>query len=161
MWFSHEMRNIDNSYMYTEYNFLCLDSIYKVGVTDTCISWRWWSRSDMVKRWLLSNMVKELLASWYSMSILSREAASARLLRTRSNIQYQGNNSMARSTKGVYLMRHPFRVKLGIKGGIQITCTVQKSRGLGQVGLTLRILLLKVRASLGHIRQRSWKGMHD
>jgi hypothetical protein len=30
-----------------------------------------------VKRWLLSNIVKELLASWYNLSRLSREAASA------------------------------------------------------------------------------------
>jgi hypothetical protein len=32
----------------------------------------------MVKRWLLSRMVKELLASRYSLSRLSREATSAR-----------------------------------------------------------------------------------
>jgi hypothetical protein len=77
------------------------------------------------------------------------------LLRTESNIQYQGNNSMAGSAKEGYLMRHLFRVKLGIKRGIQRTCTVQKRRSLGQVSLTLRILPLKVRASLGHFRQRS------
>jgi hypothetical protein len=70
-------------------------------------------------------------------------------------------------------MRRPFRVKLGIEGGIQRTHDIQRSRGLGQVGLALRILLfevraplgqlgptskilfLKVRAPLGHIRQRS------
>jgi hypothetical protein len=33
---------------------------------DTCSSWRWWSRSDIVKRWLLSKIVKELLASRYN-----------------------------------------------------------------------------------------------
>jgi hypothetical protein len=32
----------------------------------------------MVKRWLLSKMVKELLVSRYSLSKLSREATSAR-----------------------------------------------------------------------------------
>jgi hypothetical protein len=31
-----------------------------------------------VKRWLLSNIDKELLASWYNLSRLSREAVSAR-----------------------------------------------------------------------------------
>jgi hypothetical protein len=83
---------------------------------------------------------------------------------------------MEKTTEGVYLMRYPFIFKLGIEGGIQRTCSFQRSRGLGQVGLTLRILLLKVRAPLaqvgltlrilllkvraplGHIRQRSWKG---
>jgi hypothetical protein len=45
---------------------------------DTCSLRRWWSRSDIVKRWLLSKMVKELLASRYNLSRLSREAASAR-----------------------------------------------------------------------------------
>jgi hypothetical protein len=35
-------------------------------------------RSTMVKRWLLSKMVIELLASRYNLSRLSREAASAR-----------------------------------------------------------------------------------
>jgi hypothetical protein len=39
---------------------------------------RWWSKSDMVKRWLLSRMVKEVLASRYILSRLSREATSAR-----------------------------------------------------------------------------------
>jgi hypothetical protein len=33
----------------------------------------------MVKRWVLSRMVKELLASQHSLSRLSREAISARL----------------------------------------------------------------------------------
>jgi hypothetical protein len=46
---------------------------------DTCSSRRWWSRSDIVKWWLLFKMVKELLASWYNLSSLSREATSARL----------------------------------------------------------------------------------
>jgi hypothetical protein len=77
------------------------------------------------------------------------------LLRTESNIQYQGNNNMVGSAKGVYLMRHLLRVKLSIKRGIQRMCTVQKSKSLGQVGLTLRVLPLNVRASLGHFRQRS------
>jgi hypothetical protein len=84
--------------------------------------------------------------------IVSRgNKCSLLLLQTESNIQYQGNNNMAGSANEVYLMRHLFRVKLGIKRGIQRTCTVQKSRSLGQVGLTLRILLLKVKASLSHI----------
>jgi hypothetical protein len=34
--------------------------------------------SDMVKRWILSRMVKELLASRYSLSRLSQEATRAR-----------------------------------------------------------------------------------
>jgi hypothetical protein len=87
-----------------------------------------------------------------SIQIVTRgNECSLLLLRTESNIQYQGNNNMAGSAKEVYLMHHFFRVKLGNKRGIQRTCTIQKSRSLGQVGLTLRILLLKIRASLGHI----------
>jgi hypothetical protein len=83
------------------------------------------------------------------------------LLRIESNIQHQGNNNEAGSTKEIYLMRHFLRVKLGIKRGIQRTCTVQKSRCLGQVGLTLRILLLKVRTPLSHILQCSLEGMRN
>jgi hypothetical protein len=58
-----------------------LDTNYlsrRISSWDTCSSWRWWSRSVMVKRWLLSKMVRELLASRYNLSRLSQEAASAR-----------------------------------------------------------------------------------
>jgi hypothetical protein len=104
-----------------------------------------------VKRWLLSNIVMELLASQYNLSRLSREAASAHFssYKQEATFSTQSTISMAKSTKGVYIMCHPFRVKLGIEGGIQRTCAIQRSRGLGQVGLTLRIFLLKVRAPLG------------
>jgi hypothetical protein len=52
----------------------------------------------MVKRWLLSNMVKELLASQYSLSRLSQEATSARFssyeqeatFSTKATIAWQG-----------------------------------------------------------------------
>jgi hypothetical protein len=93
----------------------------------------------------------ELLASQYNLSRLSREAASAHFssYKQEATFSTQSTISMAKSTKGVYIMCHPFRVKLGIEGGIQRTCAIQRSRGLGQVGLTLRIFLLKVRAPLG------------
>jgi hypothetical protein len=105
----------------------------------------------MVKWWLLSKIVKELLASRYNLSRLSREAASARFssYEQEATFNTQLTISVAKSTKGVYLMYHPFRVKLSIKGGIQRTHAIQRSRDLGQVGLTLRILLLKIRAPLG------------
>jgi hypothetical protein len=52
----------------------------------------------MVKRWLLSNMVKELLASWYNLCRLSRETASAHFssyeqkatFSTKATIAWQG-----------------------------------------------------------------------
>jgi hypothetical protein len=107
----------------------------------------------MVNRWLLSKIVKELLASRYNLSKLSRDAASARFssYEQEGTFSTQSTISMAKSTKGVYLMRHPFRVKLGIEGGIQRTRAIQRNRGLGQVSLTLRILPLKVRAPLGQV----------
>jgi hypothetical protein len=46
---------------------------------------------------------------------------------------------MAKSIQGVYLMRHPFRVKLSIEGRVQRAHVIQRSRNSGQVGLTLRI----------------------
>jgi hypothetical protein len=106
-----------------------------------------------VKRWLLSKIVKELLASRYNLSRLSREAASARLssYEQEATFNTQSTISVAKSTKEVYLMCHPFRVKLRIEGGIQRTRVVQRSRGLGQVGLTLRIPLLEVGALLGQL----------
>jgi hypothetical protein len=106
-----------------------------------------------VKRCLLSKIVKELLASRYNLSRLSRETVSARFssYKQEATISIQSTISMAKSTKEVYLMRCPFRVKLRIEGGIQRTVDMQRSRGLGQVGLTLRILLLEVRAPLGQL----------
>ena len=106
-----------------------------------------------MKRWLLYKIVKELLASRYNLSRLSREAASAWFssYEQEATFSTQSTISMAKSAKGVFLMRHPFRVKLGIEGVIQRTRTIQRSRGLGQVSLTLRILLLKVRAPLGQV----------
>jgi hypothetical protein len=107
----------------------------------------------MVKQWLLYNIVKELITSRYNLSRLSREAASACFssYEQEATFSTQSTISMAKSTKGVYLMCHPFRVKLGIERGIQRMRAIQRSRGLGQVGLTLRILLLKVRAPLGQV----------
>jgi hypothetical protein len=106
-----------------------------------------------VKQWLLSKIVKELLASRYNLSRLSREAASARLSSYEQEAIFitQSTISVAKSTKEVYLMCRPFRVKLRIEGGIQRTRVVQRSRGLIQVGLTLRILLLEVGASFGQL----------
>jgi hypothetical protein len=105
----------------------------------------------MVKQWLLSKIVKELLVSRYNLSRLSREAASARFssYEQEATFSTQSTISVAKSTKGVYLMRHPFRVKLSIEGGIQRTRAIQRGRYLGQIVLTLRILLLKARAPLG------------
>jgi hypothetical protein len=84
-----------------------------------------------VKRWLLSKIVKELLASRYNLSRLSREAASARFSSYKQEAKFsiQSTISMAKSTKEVYLMRRPFRVKLGIEGAIQRTRDIQRSRG--------------------------------
>jgi hypothetical protein len=82
--------------------------------------------------------------SRYNMSRLSREAASARFssYEQEATFSTQLTISVTKSTKEVYLMCRPFRVKLRIEGGIQRTRVVQRSRGLGQVRLTLRILLL-------------------
>jgi hypothetical protein len=33
----------------------------RISSWDTCSSWRWWSRSVLVKRWLLSRIVREVL----------------------------------------------------------------------------------------------------
>jgi hypothetical protein len=79
-----------------------------------------------VKRLLLSKIVKELLASRYNLSRLSREVASAGFssYEQEATFSTQSTISMAKSTKGVYLMRHPFRVKLGTEGGMQRTRTI-------------------------------------
>jgi hypothetical protein len=71
----------------------------------------------MVKRWLLSKIVKELLAPQYNLSRLSREAASGRFssYEQEATFSTQSTIIMAKSANRVYLMRHPFRVKLGIE----------------------------------------------
>jgi hypothetical protein len=104
-----------------------------------------------MKRWLLFKIVKELLVSRYNLSRLSQEAASVRFssYEQESTFNTQSTIRVAKSTKGIYLMCHPFRVKLRIEGRIQRMHAIQKSRNLGQVGLTLRILLLNGRAHLG------------
>jgi hypothetical protein len=109
-----------------------------------------------VKWWLLSKIVKEFLALRYNLSRLSRETASARFssYEQEATFSTQLTISVTKSTKEVYLMCRPFRVKLRIEGGIQRTRAVQRSRGLGQVGLTLRILLLEVGALLGQLSER-------
>ena len=47
--------------------------------------------------------------------------------------------------KEVYLMSCPFRVKLSVERKIQRMCIVQRNRNPSQIGLTLRILLFKIR----------------
>jgi hypothetical protein len=118
---------------------------------DTCSSWRWWSRSDIVKQCLLSKIVKELLVSRYNLSKLSQEAIRARLssCKQESTFSTQPTKNTAESTKGVYLICHPFWVKLSIERRIQRTRIVQRSRNPSQVGLTLRILLLKIEVPSG------------
>jgi hypothetical protein len=89
----------------------------------------------MVKRWLLSKIVKELLASRYNLSRLSREAASARFssYKQEATFSTQSTISVTKSTKGIYIVCHPFRVKLSTEGRIQRTRAIQRSRNLGQV----------------------------
>jgi hypothetical protein len=81
----------------------------------------------MVKRWLLSKIFKELLASRYNLSRLSREAASAHFssYKQEATFNIQTTISLTKSAKEVYLMRRPFRVKLRIEGRNQRTCVVQ------------------------------------
>jgi hypothetical protein len=80
-----------------------------------------------VKRWLLSKIVKELLASWYNLSRFSQEAVSARFssYKQEATFNIETTISLAKSAKEVYLMRRPFRVKLRIEGGNQRTRVVQ------------------------------------
>jgi hypothetical protein len=101
----------------------------------------------MVKRWLLSKMVRELLASQYNLSRLSREAASACFssYKQESTLKHPvSSKSTVDPIKKAYLISRLFRVKLGIKRRIQRMCVVQRSRNPSQVDLTLGIPLLKL-----------------
>jgi CRP-like cAMP-binding protein len=72
-------------------------------------------------------MVRELLASRYNLSRLSREAASARFssYTQESALKYpEISKSTTDPIKLAYLVNRTFRVKLSIKRGIQRICVV-------------------------------------
>jgi hypothetical protein len=73
-----------------------------------------------------------------------------------SNIKQALRTQQRRSSKSL-IHRPPFQVKLSIESGVQHVGIIQRSRNPGQIRLTLRIFLFKIRIPSGHIYQETVK----